>query len=51
MSNYIFSTSYMAHGIVIQAMNMQDAKKKVREYLCVKRLPNYTTIEKYLFAY
>ena len=51
MKTYVFSTPYMCSGILIQAESIKEAKVKTRNYLAVKRLPNYTTIELYTFAY
>ena len=51
MKVYIFSTPYMCSGILINGYNLKDVKSKIRQYLCVKRLPNRTTIEEYTFAY
>lgn len=51
MKTYVFSTPNMTAGILMQAENLKACKVKIRNYLCVKRLPNHTTIEEYLFAY
>lgn len=45
MKTYVFSTPYMTSGVLIQAENLKACKVKIRSYLCVKRLPKYTTIE------
>ena len=39
-TKFVFSTPKMSSTKVILAWNYQDAKKKAREYLNVKRLPN-----------
>lgn len=49
MKNYVFSTPSMCSGIVITAPNLKDAKVKIRNYLCVTRLPKNTKINEYLF--
>lgn len=50
MKTYIFSTPDMCAGILIGARSIKEAKVKIRQYLAVKRLPKYTTIELYTFA-
>ena len=47
MKVYIFSTPVMDSGILINADNIKEAKIKIRNYLRVKRLPKYTTVEIY----
>jgi len=51
MKTYVFSTPYMCGGILIKAENLMKAKVKIRNYLCVKRLPNHTNIEEYQEIY
>ena len=51
MKTYVFSTPYMCSGVLIKGENLKDVKRKIRNYLCVKRLPNNTTIEKYIEIY
>lgn len=39
----------MRNGLLINAKNLNEAKVKIRKYLKVNRLPNYTTIEEYIY--
>lgn len=49
MNKYIFSTPYMCSGILVKASSLNEAKKRIRQYLCVKILPRNTQICEYTF--
>ena len=50
MKKFVFSTPQMSSGVVVvEAVNLKAAKIKIRQYLCVTRLPKNTKINEYLF--
>ena len=49
MKKFVFSTPQMSSGVVVEAVNLKVAKIKIRQYLCVTRLPKNTKINEYLF--
>ena len=49
MKKFVFSTPQMSSGVVVEVVNLKAAKIKIRQYLCVTRLPKNTKINEYLF--